>query len=174
MTDAIWDVRELLPVEWRLLRRLRLDALDDSPKAFFSHLHDEKSWGEADWRGTFVSSKWMIARAEEVVGLLRLVHDPTEPQSRYVESIWVVPTQRKRGVFRAMLREAAELARKAGVRDLVLWVLEDNHDAQQVYERLGFVETGERQPLPDETGRPEEAGRYERRMGLAVAELLSV
>ena len=168
MTDAIWDVQELSPEEWPLLRRVRLEALYDSPQAFLSHHHHEESWGERDWRRTFEAAKWVIARTEKVIGLVRSVHDPTEPRSRYVESIWVAPTHRKRGVFRSMLRAVAERERKAGARDLMLWVLEDNHDAQQVYELLGFETTGERQRLPDETG------RFERRLVLGIAELLNV
>ena len=35
----------------------------------------------------------------------------------------------------------------------MLWVLEDNHEAQQAYKRLGFIPTGQRQALPDETDR---------------------
>ena len=49
----------------------------------------------------------------------------------------------------------------AGVTDLLLWVLEDNHDAQRAYEALGFEPTGERQFLPD-------LGRFERRLRLGI------
>jgi hypothetical protein len=35
-----------------------------------------------------------------------------------------------------------------GVRDLLLWVLEDNDEAQMAYEALWFKLTGERQLLP--------------------------
>jgi RimJ/RimL family protein N-acetyltransferase len=43
-----------------------------------------------------------------------------------------------------------------GVSELLLWVLEDNHDAQRAYEALGFEPTGERQFLLP-------FGRFERR-----------
>ena len=88
--------------------------------------------------------------------------DPTTPGSRMVESIWVKPTHRKRGVFRAMLKRLIELERANGARDLVLWVLEDNDDAREVYRRLGFAWTGIRQALLSE------ADRFERRLRLRL------
>lgn len=86
--------------------------------------------------------------------------------SRHVESIWVVPTQRQCGVFRALLNDLAERERRSGVRDLLLWVLEDNEEAQSAYARLGFEPTGERQQLPD--------GRFEQRLRLTIVDRASV
>ncbi len=64
--------------------------------------------------------------------------DPARPWTRHVESIWVAPTHRRRGVFRALLYALAEIERPRGVTELLLWVLEDNHDARRAYETLGF------------------------------------
>jgi ribosomal protein S18 acetylase RimI-like enzyme len=85
----------------------------------------------------------------------------------HIESIWVAPTHRRRGVFRALLLELAEINRWLGVTDLMLWVLEDNHEAQRAYEALGFVPTGERQFLPD-------FRRFERRLSLQLRQLLDL
>ncbi len=43
-----------------------------------------------------------------------------------------------------------------GVTELYAWVLDGNDAARRVYQRLGFVLTGERQPLPGSMGRMEE------------------
>ena len=50
-----------------------------------------------------------------------------------------------------------------GVTELMLWVLEDNHDAQRAYQALGFEPTGERQFLPA-------FGQFERRLRLESVE----
>jgi RimJ/RimL family protein N-acetyltransferase len=42
------------------------------------------------------------------------------------------------------------------VTELYAWVLDGNDAARRVYQRLGFVFTGERQPLPTAPGRMEE------------------
>jgi ribosomal protein S18 acetylase RimI-like enzyme len=149
------------PGDWWVLREARLQALRDSPKAFASDYAQESQWGELEWRGTFAGATWIIARkAESVIGLARSIGEPGTPGSRHLESIWVAPEHRRRGVCRTLLRALAEKERQRGVTDLRLWVLEDNDGAQRAYEALGFKLTGERQFL-------EAAGRFEQRLKLS-------
>ena len=64
-----------------------------------------------------------------------------------------------------MLHDLAEINRRIGVTDLMLWVLEDNYGAQSAYEALGFEATGERQYLPA-------VRRIERHLRLKISYLL--
>jgi ribosomal protein S18 acetylase RimI-like enzyme len=142
------DLQLLTPLDWQLLREARLEALRESPHAFTSSHAHEWGWEEAQWQRMFDSASWIIAReAENVIGLARSVGESERPSARHVESIWVAPTHRRRGVLRDLLRALAELERQIGVTDLLLWVLEDNHVAQRAYDALGFKPTGERQFL---------------------------
>ena len=110
----------------------------------------------------FDAATWIVARnADDVVGLARSVGDPARPWTRHVESIWVAPTHRRRGVCRALLSALADTERRMGVTDLLIWVLEDNHGAERAYEALGFEPTGEQQFLPT-------LERFERRLRLDV------
>jgi ribosomal protein S18 acetylase RimI-like enzyme len=143
-----------------------LGALLDSPDAYTSSYARESDWGEAEWRRLFDAANCYVAReAEKVVGLARSLAEPLRPWIRHLESIWVAPTHRRRGVFRSLLRSLAEIDYRTGVTDLMLWVLEDNYDAQRAYEALGFQPTGERQFLPA-------FGRFERRLRLDTGGLL--
>jgi ribosomal protein S18 acetylase RimI-like enzyme len=156
------DVDLLAPVDWPVLRRARLEALLDSPRAFASSFAHESRWEEPEWRRLFDAATWIVAReAQNVVGLARSVGEPGLPSARHVESIWVEPTHRRLGVFRHLVHALAEIERRTGVTELLLWVLEDNHDAQRAYEALGFEPTGEQQFLPV-------AGRFEWRMRLGI------
>jgi ribosomal protein S18 acetylase RimI-like enzyme len=160
--ESILELQLLTPVDWRVLKAARLDALRDSPHAFMSCYDHEWRLGELEWRRMFEAAMWIVARAaEDVVGVVRSVGEPSRPCVRHLESIWVAPTHRRRGVFRALLDGLAEIERRKGVTDLMLWVLEDNQDAQRAYETLGFVPTGERQFLPG-------MGRFERRLRLSI------
>jgi hypothetical protein len=58
-----------------------------------------------------------------------------------------------------MVNVLAETEHRMGVANLLLWVLDDNHDAQLAYKALGFEPTGECQFLPT-------VGQFERRLGL--------
>jgi ribosomal protein S18 acetylase RimI-like enzyme len=106
---------------------------------------------------------WIVARERQnVIGLAKSVSEPGRPASRQVESAWVAPTHRRRGVLRAVLHKLIQINRRMGVTELMLWVLEDNHAAQHAYEALGFEPTGERQFLPA-------FGRFERRLRLGIS-----
>jgi ribosomal protein S18 acetylase RimI-like enzyme len=147
----------LAPADWQVLREARLAALADSPDAFTSSCDLESAWAEPEWRRVFDAATCIVAReGEKVIGLAKSIG---EPWARHLESIWVAPTHRRCGVFRSLLDALAEIDRRTGVTELLLWVLDDNYDAQRAYEALGFEPTGERQPLL--TG-----GRFERRLRL--------
>jgi ribosomal protein S18 acetylase RimI-like enzyme len=147
MTKAVLDIRLLGPADWRILRDARLRALIDSPGAFTSHYHLERRWSEHQWRQRFRAATWVVALERgTVIGIAGLVNDhPEEPE--HVESIWVDPTHRCRGVSRSLLDTMVELARRAGLTELLLWVLEENLLARRIYARLGFEWTGERKPI---------------------------
>ncbi len=70
----------------------------------------------------------------------------------WVQSVYVRPEARRRGVFRALFEHVADAAqRDPAVIGIRLYVEQDNHPAQQTYERLGLTPTDylllERYPL---------------------------
>lgn len=150
------DVETLAADDWKILRDVRLRALEDSPTAYISSRQMEIAWTEERWRSSFEGSVWVVARGrQEIVGMARSVRVEYRPAlERHLESVWVEPGHRRTGVLRALLRYLAEL--EPDVREWRVWVLTDNVDARTAYERLGFRLTGERQPLNDSTGRSEE------------------
>jgi GNAT superfamily N-acetyltransferase len=58
-----------------------------------------------------------------------------------VEAVHVRPGTRGRGVGRAMMRFAVDLAREAGARSVQLTSNKARQDAHRFYQRLGFVES---------------------------------
>lgn len=161
MTKAVLEIRLLAPADWRVLRDTRLRALTDSPHAFTSDWRREHGLSENQWRRWFDSATWVVAvEREQVIGIVALV-DGT-PEGQYVESIWVAPAHRQRGVFRALLDAVVEMGHLMGLDELLLWVLEDNTVARRAYARLGFVDVDERQEI--KSG----GQRYERRLRLTI------
>jgi RimJ/RimL family protein N-acetyltransferase len=162
MTNAVLVTRVLTPADWAVLRETRLRALRDSPHAYIAHYGSELLRSEREWRERFDDAAWVVAIERfDVVGLVGLVGG-RPPEPHHVESMWVAPTHRRRGVSRILVNTLAGLGRRAGLRCLMLWVLEDNTPAWRAYARLGFVPTGERQPI-DPAGR-----RFERRLRLDI------
>lgn len=162
MSNAVLDIRLLAPADWRVLRATRLRALTDSPHAFTSGYLAESRWDEGEWRERFRAATWLVATERgAVIGIGGLVGQRAR-EACHVESIWVAPGHRNRGVGRSLMDAVADIGRRNGLRHLLLWVLEDNEVAQQVYIRFGFVPTGERQ-LVDLSRR-----RYEIRLRLVL------
>ena len=74
MDSTLKNLQLLSPVDWRVLKEVRLRALQDSPNAFMSCYDSELRLSDWEWRRMFDASTWVVARdAENVVGLARSV-----------------------------------------------------------------------------------------------------
>jgi L-phenylalanine/L-methionine N-acetyltransferase len=78
-----------------------------------------------------------------IVGRLSVARDP-HGASRHVADLglMVAASHRRRGVGRALLEQAVEWAREAGIRKLELHVFPWNEPAIRLYERFGFEREG--------------------------------
>ena len=144
-------VRRVQPDEWQEFRDIRLMALADSPAAFASTLTREQALTEADWQWRITNGCNVIAfdvaatSDDGPVGLAGgYLHDGV-PE---LIAMWVHPSARGRGTAGALVAAVAEWAREQDADRLTLWVVEGNDRAERVYLRLGFVRTGEAQPVP--------------------------
>ena len=152
---ALDGVVRVEPVsDWRLVRDIRLRALQSDARAFDGDLGEEAARHDAYWRSATTVTTWVAAFIGELaVGIARAVG---EHGRRHVESVWVDPHFRRRGVASRMMRELARLERERGERQLRIWVLDGNDGGRAFYDALGFVPTGERKPLPSNPARTEE------------------
>lgn len=149
-------VREVKADEWKLLRDVRLAALQEAPYAFGSSYAREASFTEEQWRGR-ISSRSVTFLAElpdgaEPAGLAGVYEDDGVAD---LVSMWVRPTARGLGVGAALVTAAADWAKARDHDTLYLWVTESNPAAVGLYRRCGFIPTGERQPLPSDPSLPE-------------------
>lgn len=69
------------------------------------------------------------------------------PAVAHLYQMWVAPERRRQGVGRALLDAAVRWAREAGARAVALDVTVGNSEAARLYERAGFVPTGDSKPL---------------------------
>lgn len=167
MTTA-FTIHRPEPHEWERLREIRLRALADAPDAFGATLAEALARPEAFWR------EWAAGRASapragdpivsfvavaagEWRGLVSGIGHADQPESAELISMWVDPALRGRGAGAALVQTVVDWARARGTRRLDLWITSGNRAARALYERAGFVATGETQPHPAKPELSEEA-----------------
>lgn len=132
------------------MRDIRLASLHDAPGAFASTYEREATLTEADWLRRISGGGTFLAYAPELgaapVGIVGGYE--AEPGTTELISMWVSPAARGHGIGRALVEAVIGRARARGMSRVHLWVAEGNGNARALYERCGFVSTGERQPLP--------------------------
>lgn len=155
------DIKLLVPEQWQALRDIRLKALSDSPDAFLSTFEREMSYEEEQWRAEFVRGEWHIGiRNEQAVSLLGATRVAGRPLEQcFLEYMWVAPNYRRSGFALHTLRVVLDRLRTNGVRTVLLWVLNGNEAAEQLYKSVGFERANYSQPLPDAPERSEELMR---------------
>ena len=132
---------EVRPVgdDWELLRRLRLEALLDAPEAFSSWYEREVDMDEASWR----------RRAENMAIAFRdgapagIVGGIPDGDVHVMVAMWVDPAHRRVGVATALVDWIVGRARAMGKAAVRTAFATGNDRACRVYERYGFVVTGE-------------------------------
>ena len=81
----------------------------------------------------------------EVVGCLAITYEWSDWRNGlfwWIQSVFVAPSHRAKGVFTAMYSHVKDLASsEAGVCGIRLYVEKENTTAQQTYKKLGMIET---------------------------------
>jgi len=126
--------------DWPLWRSARLAALADAPDAFPDAPANWLRGGEEQWleRLLHPNAVKLVACSDGVpVGLVRGV---TEEGSAWLNSLWVSPRARGRGLGERLVQavEAWACTRSAYLR---LAVVPDNAHAIALYRRCGFTES---------------------------------
>lgn len=155
MNSATFTIRATTPDDWRRVRAIRLEMLEDTPLAYTETLEEALRHSEAEWRrrgarGQAADGISLVAELDDGrwVGTMGCVSFRDDPWPMLV-SVYVASAFRGRskGVTDALLTEVEDWAvlRASG---LMLRVHEDNQRARRAYERRGFVATGSTVPYP--------------------------
>ncbi|MGY6270532.1 N-acetyltransferase family protein [Achromobacter denitrificans] len=150
-----FPVRRLVPADAPALRRLRLDALVETPESFGSSYEEEHTltleeicaWIAPENDGAMFG----VFNGEALAGMVGVARQ-RKLKMRHKAHIWsmyVAPAQRGQGLARLLMRAAVEHAgTMRGVRQVQLSVASNNTAAASLYLDLGFAEYGrEREAL---------------------------
>lgn len=156
MADAphgVGDVRVIRVTEelWGTYRDVRLAALIDSPRAFWSTYPVSARLGEHEWRARASSEhpNWLAFDGDRPLGTVGLYRLPDMPDDEVaLVAMWVATVARGAGVAALLVRTALDHARADGRTRVLLEVAHENRRAWAFYERLGFRATGRVETMP--------------------------
>jgi len=150
-------VRRIRPEEGAVLRAVRLAALADAPSAFGSTYAREsllkaEDWAERARAGSAGSERatFFAVSDDGIVGLVGGHRAEPTPSRVELVSMWTHPAARRAGVGRLLVDAVLDWARNLGAQTVGLWVTRGNESAENLYRAMGFVDAGDRQPLPSD------------------------
>ncbi|MGW6537834.1 GNAT family N-acetyltransferase [Streptomyces sp. NPDC055051] len=170
-----YEIRSVLADEWEKARELRLAALRDpvAHLAFLETHADAEARPDDFWQERTAAAaatgegrvRQFVAEASDGrwLGTVTVLverptdevrfGDPAKVDQTHLVGVFVRPEARGGGVVDALFRAAVEWSWTVdGVRRVRLYVHEENARAAAFYRRFGFVPSGERVPMPGDTG----------------------
>lgn len=142
------SVRRVTAEDWEALRDVRLRALTHSPASFGSNVAREKAFAPRRWRDWALSSPVFVAFADNspvamVAGIVGEI-----PDARQVVALWVSPAHRGAGLADLLVSKVEAWARDEGAARVTLWAADGNNSARRLYERRGYLDCGDYEPMP--------------------------
>jgi RimJ/RimL family protein N-acetyltransferase len=149
--------------DWRTYREIRLAALKESPSAFASTWQAEASFPEARWKERAQQSQDGEAGTITVaiddtgrwVGLAGAFRPGDRGADAELISMWVAPECRGSGIGMELVFAVMAWTDSHQASTVGLWVNATNRAAMSLYERAGFVPTGESDKLPSDPDQTE-------------------
>lgn len=148
------EIRRFSKGEGARFRELRLRALRDAPFAFASWFERERGRTLSEWEAIALGNAWdqpmavfVAADGDQWLGMAGGYLDGDRPGVAGLWGMWVAPEARRQGVGRHLVEAVVDWGRAAGASRLELSVTDRADAAIALYRELGFVPTGEQQPL---------------------------
>ena len=127
MSAVLKDAPRLSP-----MREADLDGVSAIEKAIYSHPWTRGNFVDSLNAGYECRCLWLDA---ELLGYFVLM---VAAQEAHLLNLSIGPANQRRGLGSGLLRDAADLARRVGARNVFLEVRPSNRGAQALYTRFGF------------------------------------
>lgn len=143
-------VARIQPDQWEILKEIRLRALEDAPYAFSTTFEEAKKRPNSRWQSDAFDHAnqndraYFLAYAQNSPSGMAGCYQ-TDPDTAHLTAMWVAPEVRRTKLGVHIVNAAINWAHAATT--LEAWVSENNAGARAFYQKLGFEETEETEPL---------------------------
>jgi len=140
-------IRRLNLGEAALYRKVRLEALRESPEAFATSYESalersEESWiAQADGSSQGDDRATFLVMGDQPIGLAGLYRDGNDPSAGELIQMWISPDHRGSAAAAELLEHVFTWAAECGMRTIRAEVTEGNTRALRFYEKHGFRQT---------------------------------
>ncbi|KRE60907.1 GNAT family N-acetyltransferase [Nostocoides sp. Soil756] len=144
-------VERVTEATWRAYRDVRLAALIDSPRAFWTRYAEAAARTDGEWRAHAASgpATWLAWDGDRPVGTVALWHADDQPADEvYLIGMWVTAAARGSGAATTLVEMAVTQARAEGRTRVLLDVARENTRACRFYLSRGFALTGAAGTMP--------------------------
>ena len=136
------EIRLLRPEDADSIRKLRLEALLDSPESFGSSYEEEREYSLQKFQNRLeVGSTFGAFQDGKLIGMVTLIPE-TKHKTRHkahIFAMYVTPGLRGQRIGRKLVKEAIETAKQiVGIEQILLSVVTSNDAAKHLYLSLGF------------------------------------
>jgi ribosomal protein S18 acetylase RimI-like enzyme len=151
-------IRVLTLADAEAYRIVRIAALQEEPAAFGSRTEDEPNMAETAERLAASDDRCFFGafQSGQLVGIVRLARytAPNEKHRAYLGGLYVLPSFRREGLGRALVRAALDRAASLpGISRINLSVVTEQAAAIRLYQSLGFRTYGTEQETFSRAGR---------------------
>ena len=154
MASSSYQIQYLKKHEWRLLKKLRLDALLSDPESFWDASEDTKQFKDDYWIDLSIeltkkggSKMFLLKKSEEIIGFVYGIRQNAIEFS--IGGLWVKPGSRKQGLARVLVEEVVKwVLTQTSTPVLKLW--SPLGHTVNFYERLGFTNLDTKRKNPND------------------------
>jgi len=138
-------VRRTTGDDWAALRAIRLEALADTPDAYGSTYEGTIEFSTRRWKAMASESRyWLAERDGVVLGMVSGGFNDQHPDTYWLYGMYVTSAARGSDAAPRLVEAVSAWAKDEGASELYLHVTTSVERARAFYQKMGFVETGER------------------------------
>lgn len=139
-----YNIRQLTPEDWALLKTIRLEALQAHPKLFCPS-QDEFAFGEAQWRDRLsnpAAVNFGVFDGENIIGLCGIIRARLDPQAplAFMVAAYLKADYRKQGLSKYMYQARLDWARaQKNITEVEVEHRSTNAPARGAHQAFGFA-----------------------------------
>jgi ribosomal protein S18 acetylase RimI-like enzyme len=139
-------ITKLPPAYWQDYKKLRLEAIKNSPQSFISTIEETNKETQAEWKNKIKNMFFALDDENNLIGMIGCYKEKAEKLQHVanIVSFYIKPEFRRKGLGKEMIKTAIDFAKtKLEVQKIQLGVITTQTPAYELYKSVGFIKIGE-------------------------------